>query len=73
MKYPSKVTTYKESSISLFPVILSKLEKESMTPSELYKKVKNKVSDVQEYIEILDCLYALQKIKLEEGVLYYVG
>lgn len=73
MKFLSKVTTYKDSSISLFPVILSKLEKEPMTPSELYKKVKKKVSGIQEYIEILDCLYALQKIKLEEGVLYYVG
>ena len=42
MKFPSKVTTYKESTISMFPVVLSQLEKKDMTPSELYKKMKNK-------------------------------
>lgn len=48
MKFPSKVTSYKESSLALFPVILK-------------------------YLEILDCLYALNKIELEGGVLHYVG
>lgn len=72
MRFPSKVTSYKESSIALFPVVLSQLEKNDLTPSELYKKVKNKVSGVQEYLEILDCLYALDKIELEGEVIHYV-
>ena len=38
---------------------------------EQYKKVKNKVSGVQEYLEILDCLYALDKIELEGEVIHY--
>lgn len=73
MKFPSKVTTYKESTISLFPVILTYLEKGDMMPSELYKKMKNKVSGIQEFIEILDSLYALNKIELIGEVLHYVG
>lgn len=73
MKFPSKVTTYKESTISLFPVILTYLEKRDMMPSELYKKMKNKVSGIQEFIEILDSLYALNKIELIGEVLHYVG
>ena len=72
MRFPSKVTSYKESTIALFPVVLSQLEKKDSTPSELYKKVKNKVSGVQEYLEILDCLYALDKIELEGEVIHYV-
>lgn len=71
MRFPSKVTSYKESTIALFPVALSQLEKKDLTPSELYKKVKNKVSGVQEYLEILDCLYALDKIELEGEVIHY--
>lgn len=73
MKFPSKVTSYKESTIAMFPVVLSQLEKEDKTPSELYKKMKNKVSGVQEFMEILDSLYALNKIELDEEVLHYVG
>lgn len=71
MRFPSKVTSYKESTIALFLVILIQLEKKDLTPSELYKKVKNKVSVVQEYLEILDCLYALGKIELEGEVIHY--
>lgn len=73
MKFPSKVTSYKESTIAVFPVVLSQLEKKDMTPSELYKKVKNKVSGIQEFMEILDSLYALNKIELDREVLHYVG
>lgn len=72
MKFPSKVTSYKESSLALFPAILNHLEKKDMTPSELYKKTKKKVAGIQEFLEILDCLYALNKIELEGGVLHYV-
>ena len=73
MKFPSKVTSYKESSLAVFPVVLKNLEKKDMTPSELYKKTKGKISGIQEFLEILDCLYALNKIELEGGVLHYVG
>ena len=73
MKFPSKVTAYKNSTIALFPVVLTQLENKDMTPSELYKKIKNKLSDIQEYMEVLDCLFALNKVVLEGEVLHYVG
>lgn len=75
MKFPSKVTPYQASILAKFPVVLSCLEAEDMKPDMLYKKVKSKVSDVGEFLEILDCLYALGKIELypEGGVLHYVG
>ena len=73
MRFPSKVTSYKESIISKFPIILSFLKSEKMSLLDLYRKTKSKVSDVKEFIEILDCLYILEKIDLEEnGVIYYV-
>jgi len=74
VKFPSKVTPYKASILSKFPTVLSVLETENMKPDALYGKVKSKVADVGEFLEILDCLFALGRIELneEEGVLRYV-
>ena len=74
MKILSKVTPYKESIIAKFPVILTILEKEDLSPSELYEKVrKTKIKDITEFVEILECLYAMNKIELREEALHYVG
>lgn len=75
MKFPNKVTPYKESILAKFPVVLIALKNEDMNPVRLFAKVKSKVTDVGEFIEILDCLYAMGKIELlDEGeVLHYVG
>ena len=74
MKVPSKVTPYKESTIAKFPMVLSILEKGDMTPTELYDKVKkSKIQDITEFVEALDCLYAMNKIEIREEVLHYVG
>lgn len=74
MKIPSKVTPYKESTIAKFPIVLSFLEKGDISPSELYTKLKKgKVECVMEYVEVLDCLYAMNKIELRGELLHYVG
>ena len=45
-----------------------------MTPKELYAKVmKSKIKDIREFVEVLDCLYAMNKIEIREEVLHYVG
>ena len=66
MRFPSKVTPYQASILAKFPVVLSCLENEDMRPDILYKKVKSKMTDIGEFLEILDCLYALGKIELYE-------
>lgn len=74
MRFPSKVTSYKDSIIAKLPVVLDLLEQEDMTPQYLYAKVKkNKIPDIKEFLDVLDCLYALKKIELKEEVLHYVG
>lgn len=74
MKFPSKVTPYQASILAKFPIALSHLETADMKPEELYKKMKSKVADVGEFVEIMDCLYALGKVELieEGGTLHYV-
>ena len=50
MKLPSKVTSYKESTISKFPIILKLLKEKDYTVSSLYTKIKNKISIKKEFI-----------------------
>lgn len=67
MKLPNKVLNYNESVISKFPLVLSLLQQKSYTIFSLYKRIRSQLEDINEYIEILDCLFALNKIKLEEN------
>ena len=74
MLFPNKLFTYSESVISKFPIILCELS-EPIAPIEPYKRVSDRLTGVSEYLDALDCLYALRKIEFdeEEGVLHYVG
>ena len=76
--YPSHAdwverTRHTESIIAKFPVVLGKLEKKDMSPSELYRSVKRQVTDIREFMDIMDCLYALKKVELNGEVIHYVG
>jgi hypothetical protein len=53
-------------------IFLEELSQKDLTVMELYNKVKKHVENIQEYIEILDCLFALKKIVLLEDTLHYV-
>lgn len=73
MRLPNKITSYHESVISYFPLILDIVRSEDITPLELSQKTKKYMS-VSELTEALDCLYALGKISLSEDgrMLQYV-
>ena len=74
MKLPNKVVTYKESLLAKFPVVLSIVKEQEISVDLLYKKIKSKVDDVGEFMEIMNCLYALGKVELDakRGVIRYV-
>ena len=74
MLLPNKLFSYSESVLSKLPTILKVLKKEPLGVQELYKKTEKEFSGVNEYIDALDCLYALHKIEYDdgEGVLRYV-
>ena len=73
MRLPSKFISFKESILPKFIGILTKLQESDMTVLELYKRFKGQVENLDEFIEILDCLYALGKISYNGEVLHYVG
>lgn len=76
MRLPSKVTTYRESIIPLFPAILMLLDNQDRTVLSVFLKLKNaKWKDLSAYtfIQALDCLMFLGKIELKENMLHYAG
>lgn len=74
MKFPSKVTSYKESVLSNLCPILDKLSQKDMLVYEVYQVTKDKYEDISSYFDALDCLYAMNKIELlpNSEVLHYV-
>lgn len=63
MKLPNKLFSYKESLISKFPIVLNELnEKEYVTIYQLYLNLIKEFDSISEFIDSLDCLYALGKI-----------
>ena len=73
MRLPSKFVPFKESILPKFVGILEKLQETDMTVLELYKRFKNQVENADEFVEILDCLFALGKITYNGEVLHYAG
>ncbi len=74
MRFPDKITSYKESVLRLLPLILNLLSEFDMTPIDLFELIKSNTS-LSEYIEALDCLFILKKIGFnhQSGRLYYVA
>lgn len=74
MLFPNKVISYNESILSKFAPILNRLKKSPMRVSDLYQGVCNSSSDISEFIDALDCLYALRAIEYdsEKEVICYV-
>ena len=75
MKLPNKVTSYEESVLSkLFPV-LNLLSQKNMQIPELYSETREHYRSYSEFVDALDCLFALRKIEYldSEEVLHYVA
>lgn len=75
MKLPNKVTSYQESVLSKLTVLLDILSIRDSSLIELYFNTKQYFSDTSEFIDTVDCLFALNKLKYNEdsGVLHYVS
>lgn len=71
MNFPDKVTCYSDSILAAFPKVLSVLQKKNLPVFVLYKKVGT--MNIVDFMEVLDCLYAMKKIEIKEGVVSYVA
>ena len=70
MRLPSKVTTYQESILSKFPIILKKLQTDDYNVLDLYNAVKTHMT-LREFHESLVCLFALNEITVDKEIIHY--
>lgn len=75
MKLPNKVTSYKESVLSKLTILLDILSVRDLSLIELYLNTRQHFSDTSEFIDAVDCLFALNKLEYDEDleVLHYVS
>ncbi len=74
MKLPSKITSYKESVLSKIPDIMSILIQGDISILTLYEKTKDSFINIEEFLDVLDCLYAINKIELKDNrEIHYVN
>jgi len=66
MFLPNKTIPYSDSVIARFSIILDSLKDKNQNIHSLYKKNKKKFLNIHNYIETLDCLFALGKIDFDE-------
>lgn len=74
MLLPNKLIPYDQSILPKLSVLLKELKDNPKSVHDLYKRVIKKMAGVSEFIDALDCLYALGKIEFDEKeeVLRYV-
>ncbi|WP_288515947.1 ABC-three component system middle component 7 [uncultured Treponema sp.] len=69
MMLPNKTITYSESVISKFPLVLKFLQNQKSVKAEiLYEKLKNQFQSIHIFVQTLDCLFALGKIKFSDDM-----
>lgn len=66
MIVPNKFITYEQSAIAKAPRLLEKLTK-PCNITEFYKSNKRSFQSVRDFIYVLDTLYVLNQIKLDES------
>ena len=71
MKFPNKVTPYKRSIFPKLPSILALIKEKDYTVTTLYECVSDSLS-INEFIDALDCLFALGQFPFGNLLLYFV-
>jgi hypothetical protein len=64
MRLPSKVTPFKDSILAKLPLVLNEVKVSDISVMNLYTKIKT--DDTSDFLERLDCLFALRKIEFVE-------
>lgn len=71
MQLPNKLYSYKNSTLSLIPVVLKEIENGPLPAKDLYRKVRPVLNDPTDFISVMDCLYALKAAEInDEGEVY---
>ncbi len=71
MQLPNKLYSYKSSTLALIPMVLTELKNGPAEVKDLFLAVKPFLPDATDFLSVMDCLYALRAIDInEEGEVY---
>lgn len=71
MQLPNKLYSYKESTFALIPKVMKELEKGAMPAGDLFIKMRSELRDATDFLSVMDCLYALQAVDInDEGEVF---
>lgn len=71
MQLPNKLYSYKASTLSLVSKVLKILQNGSISVKDLYLAMRPELADATDFLSVMDCLYALRAIDIdEEGEVY---
>lgn len=74
MRLPSKICTLEDSIISKLSIVLNVVKDDDISIHDLNISVRTHFNCIDEYIEVLDCLYTLGKLEINSDTrrLHYV-
>ena len=67
MLLPNKTIPYSDSVIARFSLVLDKLSSGEKNINNIYKSNKKKYGNIQNFVDTLDCLFAIGKIEIDEN------
>ena len=66
MQLPNKLYSYENSTLALIPMVLHELENNPLPANILYLRLKQSLSDPTDFLSVMDCLYALRAVDINE-------
>ena len=71
MQLPNKLYSYKNSTLYLIPLVLNEIKDVPLPIKDLYDRIRAHLSDATDFMAVMDCLYALRAVDLnEEGEVF---
>ena len=71
MQLPNKLYSYKASTLALIPRVLTELKNGPLEVKDLFLVVRPSLSDVTDFLSVMECLYALRAVEInEQGEVY---
>ena len=71
MQLPNKLYSYRNSTLSLIPLVLRELQSGPVSAGALFIRLKPALHDPTDFLSVMDCLYALRAININnEGDVY---
>ena len=71
MQLPNKLYSYKASTLDLVHKVLTELKSGPIEVKDLFLVMRPSLSDATDFLSVMDCLYALRAVEInEEGEVY---